>query len=139
MMKYSVAIENAISALNAIDGMDFDVDETMERLNALKAQLAKRSERSDEVKAKDAAKRKEKAHNERVALLAQVVPVLRKVCGSTQQGLTAKEIYSECADALPADFSAHKVQYILLHEMADEVDKFEKKGEANRYRMKIEG
>ena len=40
------------------------------------------------------------------------------------------------ANALPADFTAAKVQYILIHELADEVVKTEAKGKANVYTLR---
>ena len=65
--------------------------------------------------------------------MAQVLPILRD---ALTEGGTAKEIFERCADALPADFTSAKVQYILLHELADEVIKTEVKGKPNTYRLK---
>ena len=132
-MTYSAAIENAIAALSILDSTECDRDATIERLEALKVSLAKRGERSDEAKAKASAKRKENNAKERRALCAQVLPILRE---AAIEGGTAKEIFERCKDMLPTDFTANKVQYMLLHEMANEVDKIETKNKPNIYKMK---
>ena len=129
MMTYTAAIENAIRVLSASN----ENDETIERLQALSAALVKRNahKSSDATKAKQAAKRAE-ARNEIVNV---VVPVLREALTHTQIGITAKELYDLAKANLPEDFTANKVQYILLHEMASEVEKIEAKGKPNTYRL----
>lgn len=135
-MTYAVAIENAIGVLSLLDSTECDRDETIACLEALRESLAKRSNRSDEAKAKQNAKRKEKTAKERAALMEQVLPILRECLSQSNEGMTAKELYESCAESLPEGFTASKVQYILLHEMADEVVKTEKKGKPNIYQMK---
>lgn len=41
----------------------------------------------------------------------------------TPVGQTAAEIYAACKDNLPDDFSLSKVQYLLLHQLADKIHK----------------
>jgi len=128
MMTYTTAIENAIRALSASN----ENDETIERLQALSASLVKRNahKTSDAVKEKQAAKRAEA----RTAVVNVVAPILREALTHTQIGVTAKELYDLAKANLPEDFTANKVQYILLHEMASEVEKIEAKGKPNTYR-----
>ena len=83
---------------------------------------------SDEAKAKAKAKRADA----RATLMAQVVPILREVMATD---MTAKEIFATAQDRLPQDFTANKVQAILLREMKDELVKTEIKGKANTYRL----
>ena len=129
MMTYTAAIENAIRALSASN----ENDETIERLQALSAALVKRNahKSSDATKAKQAAKRAEA----RTEIVNVVAPVLREALTHTQIGVTAKELYDLAKANLPEDFTANKVQYILLHEMASEVEKIEAKGKPNTYRL----
>ena len=105
----------------------------VDRLTTLRETLAKRSgHTSDEAKAKQNAKRKEATAQARAELVAKVAPILRKCLTAD---VTAKELYEMAKDELPADFSAAKVQNILLREMAPELVKTETKGKANTYRL----
>ncbi len=121
-----------VDALNiAINSIPMDIEnptEVVEVLTKIRDQIAKPRKTSDEAKAKAKAKRADA----RATLMAQVLPIVRE---SVTIGGTAKEIYERCADALPADFTAAKVQYILLNEMKDEVIKTEAKGKPNTYRL----
>ena len=122
-----------VDALNiAINSIPMDIEnptEVVDVLTKIRDQIAKPRKTSDEAKAKA----KDKRAKARTALMEQVLPIVRE---GVADGGTAKEIYERCADALPADFTVAKVQYILLHEMADEVDKVEQKGKPNVYKMK---
>ena len=118
-----------VYALNTV--MEYkDNDDVREVLTTMIAQLAKPRKTSDEAKAKAKAKRADA----RGKMLAEVLPVLR-VALTGADGFTAKELYDHCADQLPADFTDKKVQYILLHDLAEEVIKTEVKGKANTYRI----
>ena len=135
------ALTIALSTLTAstytnpsFDGKDttrkeIPAEEVREVITKMIEQISKPRKTSDEAKAKAKAKRADA----RATLMAQVLPIVRE---SVTIGGTAKEIYERCADALPADFTAAKVNYILLHEMKDEVVKTEAKGKPNVYKMK---
>lgn len=129
MMTYTAAIENAIRVLSASN----ENDETIERLQALSASLVKRNahKTSDAAKEKQATKRAEA----RTAVVNVVAPVLREELSHTLEGVTAKELYDLAKAKLPEGFTANKVQYILLHEMASEVEKIGAKGKPNTYRL----
>lgn len=129
-MTYAVALSTAIDAMKDTNPA------VVERLTALREALAKRSEHSDEAKAKRSAQRKEQTAKVRAELMANVLPVLRKGLSATQIGITAKELYDLMKNQLPEDFTAGKVQYILLHELANEVEKIETKNKPNLYKMK---
>ena len=122
-----------VDALNiAINSIPMDIEnptEVVKILTKIRDQIAKPRKSSDEAKAKA----KDKRAKARTVLMEQVLPIVRK---GIADGGTAKEIFERCSDALPADFTAAKVQYILLHEMADEVVKTEAKGKPNVYTMK---
>ena len=121
-----------VDALNiAINSIPMDIEnptEVVEVLTKIRDQIAKPRKTSDEAKAKAKAKRADA----RATLMAQVLPVLRDTITTD---MTAKEIFTAASDALPADFTAAKVQYILLNEMKDEVIKTEAKGKPNTYRL----
>lgn len=97
------------------------------------AQLSKPHVASPEAKAKMNAKRKEATAIARAELVAKVVPVLR---AHLTEDITAKELFEVAKDELPSDFSAPKVQNILIREMASELVKTEAKGKANTYRLR---
>jgi len=120
------ALNFAIDTINTYRENDTAVCDV---LTKIRDQIAKPRKTSDETKAKAKAKRADA----RATLMEQVLPIVRE---SVAIGGTAKEIYERCADALPADFTTAKVQYILLHEMADEVVKTEVKNKPNVYTMK---
>ena len=116
------AVTNSTEVLTNRDGI-------VEVLTKVRDQIAKPRKTSDEAKAK----RKEKTARARAALMAQVLPIIHEAIAD---GGTAKEIFERCIDALPDDFTSAKVQYILLHEMKDEVEKIEQKNKPNVYKMK---
>ena len=122
-----------VDALNiAINSIPMDIEnptEVVEVLTKIRDQIAKPRKTSDEAKAK----RKEKNAQARASLMEQVLPVIRE---GISDGGTAKEIFERCKDALPSDFTSNKVQYILLHEMKDEVEKIEAKNKPNVYKIK---
>jgi len=126
MMTYATAIENAIRALSASN----ENDETIERLQTLAVAIAKRNthKTSDAVKAKQA----EKRATARTEVVNVVAPIVRKAL--TTEPATIKEIFERCK-GLPEDFTASKVQYLLLHEMKDEVIKTESKTKPNTYHI----
>ena len=113
-------------ALNTIENI-----EAKSVIENMIAQLSKPA--SPEVKAKVNAKRKEAIATARAELLAKVVPVLR---AHLTEDITAKELFEVAKDELPSDFSAPKVQNILIREMAPELVKTEAKGKANTYRLR---
>lgn len=123
------ALELAIATL-AINDKN---DEAVATLTKMVEQLEKsRTPMSDEKKAELSAKRKAATAQARSEMLANVVPVLRKYLATD---VTAKELFEQAKGELPSDFSAPKVQNILLREMASEVVKTEAKGKANTYRL----
>lgn len=135
-MKNTMTKKDALSyAINAIE-IHCDTDrEVVETLTKMRDQLAKPHTTSPEAKSKANEKRKAATAAARATLVESVVPVLREVLSHTLQGLTAKEIFSEAQNRLPENFTAPKVQNILLREMRSELDIVEAKGKANLYRL----
>lgn len=124
---YAVALNTAIEALKESNPAIAD------RLACLRDTLARRSSsKSDTAREKAAAKRKEQTAMKRAEMVSEVIPILRDVITTD---MTAKEIFTAACDRLPQDFSAAKVQNILLREMKDELVKTETKGKANTYRL----
>ena len=113
----------------ALNFIPADESKAREIITSMIEQLSKQRKTSEESRAKAKAKRADA----RSALMAQVLPILRD---ALTEGGTAKEIFERCADALPEDFTNAKVQYILLHELADEVVKTEQKGKPNIYTLR---
>lgn len=130
------ALETAIAALVNKPTAEDDDMEAIGILTKMVEQLSKARPVNEEKKAAVSAARKEKTAQARAELVAKVAPVLREVLTHTLQGLTAKEIYGEAASRLPADFTAAKVQNVLLREMRPELNVTEAKGKANIYTLK---
>ena len=107
--------------------------EARETIEAMIAQLSQKREISPEAKAKASEARKAATAEARKALVEKVAPVLRKYLTAD---ITAKALYEIAKGELPADFSAAKVQNVLLRELAPELVKTEAKGQANTYRLK---
>ena len=120
-------IEALREALNTLTNT-----EAREVVEKMIAQLSKPHTASPEAKAKMNAKRKEATAVARAELVANVAPILRKYLTSD---VTAKELFEIAKGELPSDFTAPKVQNILLREMAPELVKTEAKGKANTYRL----
>jgi len=132
-MKNSITRVDALNyAINAIDQCTETDAEVVAILEKIRDQIAKPRATSEEAKAK----RKEATAAARAKLMEAVMPVLR--AGLPEGGCTAKELYTLCADKLPEDFTANKVQYVLLNEMRDEVEKIETKNKPNIYKPKKE-
>ena len=128
-MTKKAALELAIATLSTSN----ENDEAVETLQKMVAQLEKpHTPISDERKAAISAKRKNDTAVARAELVAKVAPVLRKYLASD---VTAKELFEQAKAELPDDFSAAKVQNVLLREMAVELVKTEVKGKANTYRL----
>lgn len=118
------------AAIDALTAPEFA--EVVETLTTMREQVTKPHPVSDKVKAA----RKEKNVAARIALVEQVIPVLRETLSHSSQGLTAKEIFSDAQMNLPADFSVAKVQNILRREMAPMLEKIEAKNKPNVYKLK---
>lgn len=120
------ALNIAISTLNSTDKTE-QTAAALEILSKMSEQLVSRG-MSDEAKTK----RKEKTAAARAELVAQVAPVLRKYLTAP---MTAKELFAAAQGELPTDFTAPKVQNILIREMAPELVKTEVKNKANTYEL----
>lgn len=68
----------------------------------------------------------------RAAKVAEVAPILRRHLAAD---VTAKELYAAAKDELPADFTAAKVQNILIREMKPELVRTERKKGGDTYRL----
>ena len=67
-------------------------------------------------------------------LYASAMPVVDRVIDDTPH--TAKEIFELCKNDLPNTFTPNKVQYLLLHQLADKVEKHDNGKNANTYTRK---
>ena len=111
--------------------------EVREVITNMIAQLSKPRKTSDEAKAAQSAKRKEATAKARAELVEKVAPILRKYLTAP---ITAKGLYEVAQTELPTDFSAAKVQNILLRELRPELTISEVKGKANTYELtEVEG
>ena len=91
-------------------------------------QLAKPHSTSDATKEK----RKAATAQARIELVSQVAPILRKYLSTD---MTAKELFEAAKNELPEDFTAPKVQNILIREMKNELVRTERKKGGDTYRL----
>ena len=132
-MTNSIALQNAIDALSTVEQTETIV-ETVKRLTSMHNTLVERAKANasnEKIKAANE-KRKAETHAAREALMANVLPVIRSVMGAEDK--TAEQIYNDAKVNLPEDFSVAKVQYILLHEMKDEVVKVDNGRNSKTYK-----
>ena len=132
-MTNTIAIENAISVLNTVEQTE-TITQTIARLSAMRETLVKRAEAAASNEKTKAALEKRKAETKaaREALMTAVLPVLRPVI--TSEPKTAEQIYEDAKTMLPADWNKSKVQYVLLHELASEVEKIPNGRNASTYK-----
>lgn len=124
------ALTIALNALNLVN-----TDEAVEARTTLTKMIDSLSishPLSDEAKAKQNELRKAKTAAARAELVATVAPVLRKYLTAD---ISAKELFETAKAELPTDFTANKVQNVLLREMRPELVVTEVKGKANTYRL----
>lgn len=132
-MTNTIALENAISVLSTVEQTE-TVTKTVERLTAMHDTLVKRAQATASNEKIKAANEKRKAETKaaREALMTAVLPVLRSVITSTPK--TAEQIYNDAKTMLPNDWTIHKVQYTLLHELAGEVEKIDNGRNSKTYK-----
>ena len=132
-MTNTIALENAISVLSTVEQTEA-ITKTVERLNAMHDTLVKRAAAVASNEKIKAAQEKRKAETKaaREALMTAVLPVLRSVI--TTDPKTAEQIYNDAKAMLPADWTTHKVQYTLLHELASEVEKIDNGRNSKTYK-----
>ena len=68
-------------------------------------------------------------------LYATASPIVEKVLDTIPR--TSKEIFALCENELPEGFTANKVQYLILHQLAAKVEKHENGKNANTYTLKV--
>ena len=132
-MTNTIALENAISVLSTVEQTE-TITKTVERLTAMHDTLVNRAKATASNEKIQAAREKRKAETKaaREALMTAVLPVLRSVITSTPK--TAEQIYNDAKAMLPEDWNRSKVQYALLHELADEVEKIENGRNSKTYK-----
>ena len=84
--------------------------------------------------------RKEARKQIRKDLVAEIKPFVREVLSHTQVGMTAKDAFSDFTTLTKYVYSyvitLPKLQYILLHDMNDEVEAIDNGRNAKTYRLK---
>lgn len=132
-MTNAMALQNAICYLSDME-QDAGVTATITKLTAMHETLIKRAEAVASNEKTRAAHEKRKAETKaaRDALMTTVLPVIRSVISDTPK--TAEQIYNEAQTMLPTDWTKSKVQYVLLHELAGEIEKVENGRNAKTYK-----
>ena len=135
-MTYVDALNVAIATMTAAE-QDETTEKAVEKLVAMRTTFENRAEKArtpinQEKRDVIAAKRKEATAKARAELIATVAPILRK---HLTADVTAKELFAKASAELPADFTAAKVQNILIREMKPELVRTERKKGGDTYRL----
>lgn len=81
-------------------------------------------------------RKKDNAHK-RAEMLKDIFPVLREVLSHTLAGMTVKDITSDFEQKWTGEsMTSAQIQYILLHDMKDEVEVIKNGRNANTYRLR---
>lgn len=124
-------INDALDATTEDDLTEYvqELKDTLTTVEEMLSQIDKNSLRNEQRKVENAQKRAE--------MLANVLPVLREVLSHTLQGMTVKDITNDFADKWTGPFmTPAQLQYILLHDMKDEVEVIKNGRNANTYRLR---
>lgn len=82
--------------------------------------------------------RKEERKQVRNGWIAEIKPFVREVLSHTQLGMTAKDVFGDFMTLTKWSYSITlpQLQYILLHDMEDEVEAINNGRNAKTYRLK---
>lgn len=126
-------INDALDATTEDDLTEYvqELKDAQDKINDMLAQIEREKKRYVERKAENAHKRAE--------MLKDVLAVLREVLSHTQVGMTVKDIVSDFDEKWTGVImTPAQIQYILLHDMKDEVEVIKNGRNANTYRLRGE-
>ena len=128
-------MKNTITRVDALNTAINTVTDSAvkEVLTKIRDQIAKPRSISEEAKAKRNTKNREATAAKRAEMVKDVIPVLRKYLTAE---MTAKTLFETAKAELPADWTAPKVQNVLIREMKGEVERHENGRNACTYIMK---
>lgn len=120
-------ISDALDATTEDDLTEYvqELKDAFATIDDMLAQVAKNSHRNEQRKVENAQKRAE--------MLADIRPAIREVLSHTLQGMTVKDI---TGDFKVCTLTPAQLQYILLHDMKDEVEVIKNGRNANTYRLR---
>lgn len=124
-------INDALDATTEDDLTEYgqELKDALDKINDMLAQIEREKKRYVERKAENAQKRAE--------MLKDVLAILREVLSHTRAGLTVKEIASDFEQKWTGTYmTPAQIQYILLHDMKDEVEVLKHGRNANTYRLR---
>ena len=137
MTKYdalNVALDALCYEMETIEN-DADLTETYAEKNEACAVLKEMIEQFNREK-----QRKEERKQVRNGWVAEIKPFVREVLSHTQLGMTAKDVFSDfttlTGNPYAYSISLPQLQYILLHDMNDEVEAIDNGRNAKTYRLK---
>lgn len=135
MTKYD-ALNVAMNLIN--DALDSITDEDDLIEYGKKFEEAKQIIHEMRIVANREEQRKEERKQIRNDWVAEIKPYVREVLSHTQLGMTAKDVFSDFITLTKCSYSITlpKLQYILLHDMNDEVEAIDNGRNAKTYRLK---
>ena len=135
MTKYD-ALNVAMNLINDALGNITDEDDLIEYGKELEE--AKQKIHEMRIVANREEQRKEERKKIRNSWVAEIRPFVREVLSHTQLGMTAKDIFNDFGALTEYSYpiSLPKLQYILLHDMEDEIEVIDNGRNAKTYRLK---
>lgn len=121
-------IKDALDATTEDDLTEYvqELKDALDEINVMFAQVEKTK------------KRKEERKQMRNGWVAEIKPFVREVLSHTQIGMTVKDVLSDFLTLTEHSFSltAPQLQYILLHDMDNEVEAIDNGRNAKTYRLR---
>ncbi len=125
----TVARNLIIDALDATTEDDLteyvqELKDALDKINDMLAQIEREK------------KRKEARKQTRNGWVAELKPFVREVLSHTQLGMTAKDVFNDFIALTKYSITLPQLQYILLHDMNDEVEAIDNGRNAKTYRLR---
>lgn len=123
-------INDALDATTEDDLTEYvqELKDALTTVDEMLAQVDKNSLRNEQRKADNV--------RERAYMMSKVGPSLREILSHTLQGMTAKDIFVDFNANPSYHLTLAQLQYILLHDMKDEVEVIKNGRNANTYRLR---
>ena len=123
-------INDALDATTEDDLTEYvqELKDALGTIETMLVQVGKDTARNEQRKVENAQKRAE--------MLKDVLPTLRDILSHTLQGMTVKDIASDFEVWTGNTMAPPQIQYILLHDMKDEVEVIKNGRNANTYRLR---
>ena len=123
-------INDALDATTEDDLTEYvqELKDALGTIETMLTQIDKDTARNEQRKVENA--------RERAYKMSKVGPSVREILSHTLQGMTAKDIFADFSANPSYHLTLPQLQYILLHDMKNEVEVIKNGRNANTYRLR---